>query len=541
MADATTKKLLELLGPDHPAPVRCAAAVVLGEVGSKDGAVAGALCAALDDPELTLRLDAAEAVGKLKIDRALPKLLARVKEGGGEAETAAQAAAHIGARGIKALRGLMGEASPVLRRRIASALAAGGSAAAETAAVDALLHEAPGVVNAAVRTLSGQVPSMSPAERRGLADHLLDLLTPRKTRRLPQTSEAAMLRVLAALGDPRGAAVFWAHAEPAHPPEVRSAALQALGTLAGPINPAQLKRLLASAADPDFRVAAPALMILRNVPVPDRALKDWLPLLDAADVGVRNFAVEKLGDKDHPDVADGLLRQLKHSDRNLRHEALGRLAGLGRGREALGRALLEAESPDEAWSLARVQAPFVKDYPASLRNRLFAQACDNLEDGDRRADALLFLLRERNAADLRDRLAERALALRKKKQYEKGLIYLRLLGRDPALGEATRFELAASGLKVSTHDLAAESRAADPSLSQFARLVTSHETDPAEYVRKARWLEPEDLFYLGFHFVEGKGPERDFGATVLKLLAQRSPRSKVAKDAKAKLRSAGLA
>ena len=52
--------------------------------------------------------------------------------------------------------------------------------------------------------------------------------------------------------------------------------------------------------------------------------------------------------------------------------------------------------------------------------------------------------------------------------------------------------------------------------------------------------EPEDLFYLGFHFVEGDRSEREFGAQALRLLLKRSPRSKIAKDARSKLRSAGL-
>jgi hypothetical protein len=63
---------------------------------------------------------------------------------------------------------------------------------------------------------------------------------------------------------------------------------------------------------------------------------------------------------------------------------------------------------------------------------------------------------------------------------------------------------------------------------------------PAERLKQAKWLQPEDLFYLGFHFVEGDRSEREFGAQALRLLLKRSPRSKIAKDARSKLRSAGL-
>ena len=57
---------------------------------------------------------------------------------------------------------------------------------------------------------------------------------------------------------------------------------------------------------------------------------------------------------------------------------------------------------------------------------------------------------------------------------------------------------------------------------------------------KVKWLDPEDLYYLGFHFAEQGGYQRQFGADVLKLVLKRSPRSKVAQAAKSKLRSAGM-
>jgi HEAT repeat protein len=539
MADATGKKLLLLLSPDHPAEVRGAAALVLGEVGNRDPAVGQALCDALDDAEAAVRLQALAAVGKLRVERALPRLLERIKEGGPEAEAAAQAAAHLGARGTNALRDLMGKVAPGLRRRIASALGSSDTTSAETAAVDVLLDSDPNVVDAAARSLIAKVPDLEKSHRRALADQALELLG-KKNARLPAPSEAALVRLLAALGDARAEAVFWSRIEPPHPPELRAGALQALGTLPLPTAKDRLKRLLQCAADSDFRVAAPALMILKAAPVSDRAVADWLPLFHAPDPAARRFAMEKLGGKDTPQVAEALLTQLNHPDRALRDQALACLAGLEHGREALADRLLEAETPDQAWTLARAQTPFARDYAPALRNRIFTRGCTYLEAGDRRADPLLFLLREADGNDLRDRLEERALALRKKKQYAAALIYLRLLARDPTCGEAVRLELAGCGLKVSNHDLEADARAADPCLAQFTTLVNRSNLDVVGWVRKAKWLEPADLFYLGFHFVEGNRAEREFGAQVLRLLIERSPRSGQAKDARNKLRSQGL-
>lgn len=540
MSDATSKKLLRLLDPEQPAPLRSAAALVLGEIGAREGAVNDALCAAIDDADPKVRAEAMTAAGKLRVERALPQLLAHIKAASVDVEPAAHAAAKLGAKGIKALQDVMPHVLPHVRRRIAEALAAGGSAGAGAAAVDALLDNDAGVVDAATRTLIGEVPSLDAARRRAMADRILELIQPKKVARLRGPSAAALLRLLAALGDPRAEAVFWTCTEAPHPPEMRAAALQALGALAPPSGGPALKRLLAAAADADFRVAAPALMLLKAVAVSAKTLKDWLPLLSAPDVGTRRFALERLAGFDTPEVAAGLVAQRKHLDRGLRDLALQSLAGLENGRTALAEELLQAETPDEAWALARAQAPHARAYPAALRNKLFTKACAYLDADDRRADALLFLLREADPRDVRDRLEERALALRKKKKYAEALRYLRLLMRDPACAESVRFESAACHLKESAHDLAAEARASDPALHQFARLIHSHETDPAVYIEKATWLGPEDWFYLGFHFAEGKGPERDFAGRLLRMVVKKSPRNQLGKDAKSKLNSAGL-
>ena len=115
-----TKKLLRLLQPEKPAEVRAATALVLGEVGARDAELARALCDSLGDEDRAVRLQAIKAVGKLRIEQALPRLLDRIKEGGEEAEQAAQSAARIGPKGTHALQDLMPKVSPGLRRYIAA-------------------------------------------------------------------------------------------------------------------------------------------------------------------------------------------------------------------------------------------------------------------------------------------------------------------------------------------------------------------------------------------------------------------------------------
>jgi HEAT repeat protein len=536
-----TTKLLRLLRPDQPLEVRCAAATVVGELGVRDTEVSKALCEQLADDAPALRLEVVKAVGKLRVDAALPQLLERFKAGGEEGEEAALAAAKLGVKGTRALHELMPKVAPGLRRYIAAALAAQGAAGTGGGAVAVLLDKDPNVVDAAARSLLEQLPTLDAGHRKTLVTELTGLLG-NKRKPPPPATDAAAVRLLAALDDPKAAAVLWERVLSPHPTETRVTALQAVARWVPAPNKDQLQRLFTCAADPDGRVAAPALVALNALTVGERTLPDWLALLHAPDVAVRRLAVAKLGDRDAPAVADALLDQLDHPDPALRQEALTRLTRLKHGREALAQALLNVESPEKAWQLARAQAAFARDLAPALRDKLFSQAGKYLVANDRRADALLFLLREADAAGLRDRIEERAVALRKKKDYEPAILYLRLLTRDPACGLPARFELAGCELKQSSKEVTAESRAADPALQQFTSLHQHYdEQELFDLLTKARWLDPEDLYYLGFHLAEQVGKAQTFGGRVLRLVVERSPKSKTAQAAKSKLKRAGLA
>src|SRR5579883_2389352 len=122
--DIPAKKISRLLSPDQPADVRAAAALVLGELGARDPEAMSAVAARLDDEDPDVRLRAIKAVGQLRVADALPVLLDRVARGGPEASPAAEAAARLGAKGVKGLQDLMHAVAPGVRRYIAAALTA---------------------------------------------------------------------------------------------------------------------------------------------------------------------------------------------------------------------------------------------------------------------------------------------------------------------------------------------------------------------------------------------------------------------------------
>lgn len=537
--DIPVTKLVRLLQADR-AVVRAAAVLVLGELGVRDPAVAAGVAGLLDDADPAVREAAIRAAGQLKAAEALPTLIDRIGGGGDEARLSAEAAAQLGAKGVKALQELMPRVAPGLRRYIAAALTTSTAAGADAAGVAVLLDKDPQVAASAAAAIIAKVPGMTPAQRAALADELVAVVGDKKKPLAPSV-EFPVVRVLAALNVPAANTVLWDRVLPPHTPDVRAAALQAVGGRVEKATRDQWRKLFACAAEPDFRVAAPALMVLSRLPVSDKQVGDWATLFAAPDAAARRLAVEKLGDRDTAEVADGLMAQLRHSDRGLCDAARARLVRLATGRKALTDALLAAESPEAAWEFARLVAGFVGDLSAGLRTRLFELASAHLEADDRRADALLFLLRDADAAGLREGLVEKAVELRKKKKFDAAMVYLRTVARDPSIGFPVRLELALCGLKVSRHELDVADRQADLSLRNLGLLLEQDADLLTKEVEKAKWLAATDLFYAGFHFAEQFGRPRQFGADLLKLVLKREPKGELAKSARNKLKLTGLA
>lgn len=534
----SAKNLLALLDVSQPLEVRTSAAVVLGELGVREAAVNKALLAALQDENTGLRIRAIKTLGKLKVEAALPELLERVKHGGEESDAAAQAAAKLGIKGARGLQDLLPKVAPGLRRYIAAALASSGTAGSQTAAA-VLMHHDPGVVEAGAQTILDQIGTMTAAQKKSWVQQLLRLARDKK-KQLPPVHEACVVRLLAALDDPGAADTLWERVLPTHPPDVRAIALQSVGRWLKTPTKEQWTRLFACATEGDFRIAAPALVMLQHLPVQDKMLSNWLSLLRAPDVASRRLGLEKIGARDSKEVAAALLEQTGHADKALRDGAFTALARLESGRLALIDALLTAATSDRAWLLARAQVPFAVDYPAKLRQRVFERACEYLDANDRRADPLLHLLRESDPGFLREKLHDRAVVLRKKNDYTGALNYLKLLQRDTSLGFPVRLELAACGLKVSSKELAHELRQNDPCLHHFGLLAQQDETELLKELRKMKWLDAEDLYYVGFHFAEQVGRLQKFGGDVLHLVIERSPRAKIAQSAKTKLKTSAL-
>lgn len=531
------KRLIRLMQDEHNPEVRAAATTVLGELGLKSSEAAAELLARLDDEEQEVRLAAIRASGQLKVEKALPTLLDRVAHGGPEASAAAEAAAKLGAKGIKGLQEMMHKVAPGLKRYIAAALTTSGSHGADAVGVSVLFDKDPMVAKAAADAIISQIPTMSEDRRKTLVEEVVAACG-NKRRPIPVTAELPVLRILAALNDRKCADLLWTWTGPPHSHEVRAAALQALGGWVESPTKEQWKRLFQCALESDFRIAAPALMILGHLPVKDKNISDWLPLFDAPDVAARRLAMEKLGNRDTPEVAAGLMAQFHHPDRTVSETARLHLQHSKTGRKAMLAALLKAETPEEAWPLVRAIKDVKDELPDSATKEIVTRTTQYVAEHSTRADPFLFLARELSSLQLQEALLEKAVALRKKKKYVEALAFLKVLARDPGIGFAVRLELAFCGLKQSPKDLDPHARNDDPCLRNFDTLMNQDFDLLEKEIAKAKFLDAEDLLYIGFHFSEQYGRQRQFGIDMLRQVAQ-SSKGEAGKAARNKLKNVG--
>lgn len=533
--DIPAKKLAKLLQSDTPA-IRASAAVVAGELGVKDGEIAAGVLALLSDESSGVRMEAIRAVGKLKLDKALPELLAKIGHGGPEGDASAKAAAMTGPKGVKGLHDLLHKVVPGVRKYIAAALAEADVSGADEAGVAVFRDADAQVAEAAAQAITARIPQMSESKKTGLATELVKLAMAKKPP-LPGVAEPAVVRLIAALNVPGTAEFFWSRTQPPTHPDVRAIALKAVGGLTESPTKDQLGKLLACANESDFRVVGPALMLLNRLPVAPKQADEWARLFEAPDVGARKLAVNKLGEIDSAAIARGLIAQFTHHDRPLKELAREKLLKTVSGRSALIDTLLATQQHEEAWTLSRSMSAGAALFTAKHREKVLTRLGSAIESSSHLADPLMHFLRECDPTALRDGLFETAVEYRKKKKYEKALPYLKLLGRDPAAGFALRIELACVGVKLSKRDLSRESRQSDSCLAQFAHAANADMAETVKHMEKAKFLDADDLFYVGFHFAEDLGKLKNFGAECLKLCLKIAPKGKTAAGAKSKLKT----
>jgi hypothetical protein len=591
MARNLAASILELL--DHErTDLRLAAATVLGAVGLKDDAVVEALVARLADEDAGVRAIALDAVARSGASGLAAKLVPLLR--GDDPELAERAAELLAAQGAAAegvLRRELGGGTVQVRRRIAVLLLTRAS----QAAIDALLAQ---LVDA---ELGEQVLQLLRAEidkgNQGVIDKVeagaakradeigkdvkkaLAKLAPRGKPAKAKKGKAVdvapapfdpaletaigelamMLRLIGYLARPSTMAMLLGYVDEAQPRTIRLAAIAGLRRVLA-IGEAKhvdkaLARMIELADGDDAAVAQAAVDTLRGVRVPDSLAKPFAALAKSKHAATQKLAMERMPAAVGATGVRALIDALGGADPAAR-EAAAR--GLARAPEAAGplaKAVLAVEEGELARRLAAALKLHREKVTGGMLDELAARGALLLErQGKGKASAeevLIARVLTELVADLSPSrhvglLFDQARRLRKAGRVPEAFAVLKPLvaGRpelDAAIDDDQRFTIAVLGLESLGQGILRPTGADAPVLAQFGRLA-QRGFPVARKLAREKEVGDEDIYALGFRLLEGRDAiDQELGAELMQGLIDERPRSKLAKNAKNKLKLAGYA
>jgi len=503
--DATTKKLCQML-KSGDAELRAAAARVLGELGPKEGAVLGALSEVLTGDAGPARLYALGALAHSGTPQAVGYILPAMAG----PRAAASALARIGGKAAHELlfRGLAGGELELSKH---------------------ICFE-----------LDLRIQEMGERGRAALLSQTQAYLGQKRTQK-NEVATVSGLILLGFLNSPKAKKTLLAFSRRTHSSEVRRRALLALRGIAGELSSSEVKTLAGYLGEDDLgNVVLPTIELLRPLPLPPAVAARLLGLATSPHRPVRDFAIYKMGRLDTPAAAKRLVAYLDAPQPALRELALASLRRNAAAVPLLLRRLKAEQDHERLRTLARVLEPHASDLSSAQSRSLTTLLLGYLENDDRRAEPLSYLLRRVAPKQLDAALLKRARSLKSKKRYAEANRLLRTLVRGGAASPEALYQAAAVGLKVSPKGLGRTERNADTCLRLLDRLIDEGAADLARRLCSDGILEPADLFYVGFHFAEQLRERRELGGALLRYLVRTKPRSAAGRNARNKLRLAAF-
>lgn len=525
---------------------RIAAAIVLGELKAKGPGVVEGLAEVLESGVPLLQTHALDALARVGAKKALPSVFPLLSAHDDDVRRAAtRAVASVGEEVVPIIKEKMAAAGPEERRALDAALAELGGKDAFSALIKGLVSSDAEAAKAAALAVRQQIKNADGNKKRTYLAETEKFLETQTKKGAAPGAIAAAVKILGYLEDEKTIPMLLQYAgdEKQHA-SVRQEAIIAfrfaLGHDASGANgkggaakasAKVIDTLVKAAAAPDRTLAQTALHTLGSLKVTEDTAKRLEPLAIHADFERARFVLELLGRLGGAEAARVLTKVLTSTaDRRYAEAAAAGLSGKEDATPALAKALLETTNPDRAWVLRNVLRPTAKKIAPALRKQLLEEAMDRLGRGERNYEALLDVARESDAGAVAEALRALAAKLRKKDE-NKARVVLAILCKLDKSTVDDRYALAALELARSNRDTRPASRAGDESLKLFGALAKQG-FDVAKALKKDRAVDLEQLYYVGFHFVEEGHP---VGDELLEEVVKKGGRAKVAKMAKNKL------
>ncbi len=536
-------KIIELLQDERP-DRQIAAAVVLGELKVKDAAAIKALGQCLESVEPAVQHAALEALSMSKSARVAAMLVplldhpdAALRQGA-ETQLATQGKGAV----TSLTRGLTDEAPPARRKAIISLLASHLSGKVTDRLLGMLGDNEVG--DHLLWTLRDELERMPAADLAALRKRLLGLLKDKAWMDDPMAA-ARTVRLLGYEPSAKLVRTLLPYTRDQHPLPVRIAALAALRRPLGAARSTgeAFKALAAIAAgEPEPALARAALDTLQGLEPGEGGRASLTALAESRHAEARAYALKALGKAGGGKVSRRLLDHLAGDDPAARRAAVEALAAMDGAAKALIKELDRCADANHLISICRALRPHLDGLTPAQQKAMCGCAVTLLEGQEVDAGPLERLAAGRLPDAFVEALSARIKTHLKARRRAEALVLLERLDRMGRLDDRGRFNALVAGVTSlpSVKSLARADRAADPVLRHLSALVASGFPAAARLI-KDKAVSPEALFFIGFNYSESQDElQQELGAELLEHLVEASPRSKLGRSARNKLRLTGL-
>ena len=349
------------------------------------------------------------------------------------------------------------------------------------------------------------------------------------------------LEILSRIPSPSLGKTLVRFAGPQWPGMVRRAAIQNFSRVEIP--PAKVLDFFAYLYEKDYtNVVGPMLRYLKGMEFGEEAQDELLSLLDPKEhlhPQIRSFAMEALARFKDQRTARALVPFLEDEEEWARMRAAVALEGNIGARTMLQNRLLKATGEKEMKLLLRPLQSIAERLTPNFLRKAFNYMEELREQGFPAWTLLREFLWEADGDFVVKEGLARARRLRKESSFARTeeLLLTIAMGREP--DPEMRYEIAMAQILKNHRDVNNPPQA-DPAMGHLQKLVEEGEGDLVSVLAKEKQLKPEDLLYIGLHFL-GRSPRlAEFGGQVLGQLLKRWPHSKSAKVANQKIKTSGI-
>jgi HEAT repeat protein len=369
--------------------------------------------------------------------------------------------------------------------------------------------------------------------------------------------EGLLLRLIGYMARPSAMPLLIAHAEDDRPRSIRLAAIAAMRRIVASSEAKGTEKaievLIELAGGDDLAVAQSAVDTLRGARIPERLAKPFAALAKSKNTAAQKLAMERMPAGGGASAVKALIDALGGNDPTARDAAARGLAKAPEAVLPLARALIAADNADIARRYAGALRAHRGHVSSAALDELAGKAQEHLDlhaRGKANADTILLervlveTLADVAPARHVELLFDHARKLRKASKPIEAFGALKPLLRshadlDAAIDDDMRFFMAVLGLEALGQGILRATGADAPVIEQFNRLA-ARGYPVAKKLAREKDVGDEDMYALGFRLLESKdGQDQELGAELMQGIIEERPRSKLAKNARNKLKLAG--